>query len=74
MNNEPVAELVLEQMAVGDACSLRVNWLMDGYPPVGTKLYTHPADLTDEEMPEWKKVMQKEIDDLKIMLKKAQEK
>lgn len=24
-------------------------WLMDGYPPVGTKLYTHPAELTDEE-------------------------
>lgn len=43
MNDEPIAELVLEQMAVGDAGSLRVQWLMDGYPPVGTKLYTHPA-------------------------------
>ncbi len=43
MNNEPVAELVLEQMAVGNASSLRVNWLTDSYPPVGTKLYTHPA-------------------------------
>lgn len=39
--NKPVAELVLEQMAVGDARSLRVKWLMDGYPPVGTKLYAH---------------------------------
>ena len=48
MNNEPVAELVLEQMAVGDASSLRVNWLTDSYPPVGTKLYTHPVELTDE--------------------------
>ena len=44
MNNEPVAELVLEQMAVGDASSLRVKWLVDNYPPVGTKLYTHPAN------------------------------
>jgi len=42
-NNEPVAELVLEQMAVGDASSLRVHWLTDGCPPVGTKLYTHPV-------------------------------
>jgi hypothetical protein len=42
-NNEPVAELVLEQMAVGDASSLRVKWLTDSYPPVGTKLYTHPV-------------------------------
>ena len=42
-NNEPVAELVLEQMAVGDASRLRIKWLMDGYPPVGTKLYTHPV-------------------------------
>jgi hypothetical protein len=52
MNNEPVAELVLEQMAVGDASSLRVNWLTDSYPPVGTKLYTHPVkeQLTDEEI------------------------
>ena len=39
--NNPVAELVLEQMAVGDASSLRVKWLTDSYPPVGTKLYTH---------------------------------
>lgn len=51
---KPVAELVLEQMAVGDASSLRIKWLMDGYPPVGTKLYTqsnaqlHP--LTDYEI------------------------
>ena len=43
MKIEPVAELVLEQMAVGDASSLRVKWLIDGYPPVGTKLYTHPV-------------------------------
>ena len=51
MNNEPVAELVLEQMAVGDASSLRVKWLVDNYPPVGTKLYTHPVkELTDEEI------------------------
>ena len=50
-NTEPVAELVLEQMAVGDASSLRVKWLMDGYPTVGTKLYTHPAKtLTDKEI------------------------
>ena len=42
--NKPVAELVLEQMAVGDASSLRVKWLTDSYPPVGTKLYTHPAE------------------------------
>ena len=42
--NEPVAELVLEQMAVGDASSLRVKWLTDTYPPVGTKLYTHPVN------------------------------
>jgi len=48
--NKPVAELVLEQMAVGDASSLRVKWLVDNYPPVGTKLYTHPAELTDEEI------------------------
>ena len=49
--NKPVAELVLEQMAVGDASSLRVNWLTDSYPPVGTKLYTHPVkELTDEEI------------------------
>ena len=41
--NEPVAELVLEQMAVGDASSLRVKWLIEDYPPVGTKLYTHPV-------------------------------
>ena len=27
--NEPVAELVLEQMAVGDASSLRAKWLTD---------------------------------------------
>jgi hypothetical protein len=47
--NKPVAELVLEQMAVGDASSLRVKWLVDNYPPVGTKLYTHPVELTDEE-------------------------
>ena len=45
---EPVAELVLEQMAVGDASSLRVKWLIDGYPPVGTKLYTHPATQDSE--------------------------
>jgi len=51
MDNEPVAELVLEQMAVGDASSLRVKWLVDNYPPVGTKLYTHPVkELTDEEI------------------------
>ena len=30
--NEPVAELVLEQMAVGDASSLRAKWLTDSYP------------------------------------------
>ena len=48
--NKPVAELVLEQMAVGDASSLRVKWLVDNYPPVGTKLYTHPVELTDEEI------------------------
>ena len=50
MNNEPVAELVLEQMAVGDASSLRVHWLTDGYPPVGTKLYTHPVKELTEDM------------------------
>ena len=49
--NKPVAELVLEQMAVGDASSLRVKWLTDSYPPVGTQLYTHPVkELTDEEI------------------------
>ena len=49
--NEPVAELVLEQMAVGDASSLRAKWLTDSYPPVGTKLYTHPVKkLADEEI------------------------
>lgn len=55
MNSEPVAELALEPMAVGFASSLRVKWLMDGWPPVGTKLYLHPAEpkakeLTDEEI------------------------
>lgn len=51
MNNEPVAELVLEQMSVGDASSLRVKWLVDNYPPVGTKLYTHPEkELTDKDL------------------------
>lgn len=51
--NKPVAELVLEQMAVGDASSLRVKWLVDNYPPVGTKLYTHPVKeliLTNEKI------------------------
>ena len=49
--NKPVAELVLEQMAVGDASSLRVKWLTDSYPPVGTQLQTHPVkELTDEEI------------------------
>ena len=51
--NKPVAELVLEQMAVGDSSNLRVNWLTDSYPPVGTKLYTHPVKeltLTNEKI------------------------
>ena len=48
MNNEPIAELVLEHMAVGDASSLRVKWLTDSYPPVGTQLYTHPVKEQDE--------------------------
>jgi hypothetical protein len=52
MNNEPVAELVLEQMAVGDASSLRVKWLVDNYPPVGTKLYTHPVKEHFEDEPQ----------------------
>jgi hypothetical protein len=47
---KPVAELVLEQMAVGDASSLRVKWLTDSYPPVGTKLYTHPVKELTEDM------------------------
>ena len=51
MKTEPVAELVLEQMSVGDASSLRIKWLTDSYPPVGTKLYTNPVkELTDEEI------------------------
>lgn len=37
---EPVAELALEDYGIGDARRLTVNWLMKGYPPVGTKLYT----------------------------------
>ena len=56
MNDEPVAELVLEQMAVGDASSLRVKWLTDSYPPVGTLLYTNPTELTDEEI--WKTIIE----------------
>lgn len=55
MNNKPVAELVLEQMAVGDASSLRVNWLTDSYPPVGTLLYTHPVkELTQNITGVWR--------------------
>jgi hypothetical protein len=81
---KPVAELVLEQMAVGDASSLRVNWLIDGYPPAGTKLYTHPAKtLTDEEILEELLIPKSEWDSYKAhhclkqiraILKKASEK
>jgi len=81
MNNEPVAELVLEQMAVGDASSLRVNWLVDNYPPVGTKLYTHPVELTDEEILEIASPMFEDarypstaLDFARAILKKASEK
>lgn len=63
--NNPVAELVLEQMAVGDASSLRVKWLADNYPPVGTKLYTHPVkeQLTDGELEVIRKKAWKLADD-----------
>ena len=82
MNNEPVAELVLEQMAVGDASSLRVKWLTDSYPPVGTQLYTHPAkELTDEEILEIASPMFEDarypstaLDFARAILKKASEK
>ena len=82
MNNEPVAELVLEQMAVGYARSLRVKWLMDGYPPVGTKLYAHQEkELTDEEIldlcpPNHSDMMNEAytIDFARAILRKAQEK
>ena len=36
---EPVAEMTLVDMGIGDARQLRVNWLMDGYLDVGAKLY-----------------------------------
>ena len=78
--NEPVAELVLEQMAVGDASSLRVKWLIEDYPPVGTKLYTHPVkELTDEEIlgcwvEEFKGNALPSIDFARAILRKAQEK
>ena len=36
---EPVAEMILVDMGIGDARQLRVNWLMDGYLDVGAKLY-----------------------------------
>ena len=80
MNNEPVAELVLEQMAVGDASSLRIKWLTDSYPPVGTKLYTYPAKtLTDEEISEiYNQVISIERNSwhefARAILRKAQEK
>jgi len=36
---EPVAEMALVDMGIGDARQLRVNWLMDGYLDVGAKLF-----------------------------------
>ena len=36
---EPVAEMTLVDMGIGDARQLRVNWLMDGYLDVGAKSY-----------------------------------
>jgi hypothetical protein len=79
MNNEPVAELVLEQMAVGDARSLRVNWFTDSFPPAGTKLYTHPAKtLTDEEIisiaDDYEVAEYRVCDFARAILKKASEK
>lgn len=49
---EPVGEVVMESMGVGDAQIVRFR--MNGrIPPVGTKLYAAPVrtkDLTDEEI------------------------
>ena len=55
---EPVAKLVLEDVCdFGDAKRLSISWLMEGYPPVGSFLYTHPpapkaitADMVTDEM------------------------
>ena len=51
---EPVGEVVMESMGVGDAQIVRFR--MNGrIPPVGTKLYAAPVrtkDLTDEELRE----------------------
>lgn len=40
---EPVAELELVGFGIGDARRLSIKWLMDGYPPVGTKLFSAPV-------------------------------
>ena len=45
---EPVAEMTLVDMGIGDARQLRVNWLTDVYLDVGAKLYASAGASTVE--------------------------
>ena len=52
VKQEPVGEVVLERMGVGDAQIVRFQ-MYGKIPPVGTKLYAAPVrtkDLTDDEI------------------------
>ena len=51
---EPVAEMTLVDIGIGDARQLRVNWLMDGYLDVGAKLYAAAGASPVEPSQEWK--------------------